>query len=146
MATSRIGGDFDSDAIEAFRSAYAQQMQTAEDLDMDRLSGLPSNVVSNTSPWYENVGLWKYPSGKGPEDDLKAAFNPQEHYTVEEEEEEPELTDEEIREYLQSLSDEEFESFGKELGIYEDEQDDAPMTDNEIDSLISELLNDDAED
>lgn len=144
--TNRIGGDYSAEALEQFRAAYAQQLASPDQDEIANNSGLPSNTVSNTAPWYSSVGIWKYPSGKGPEDDLKAAFNPQEHYTVEEEEEEPELTDEEIREYLQSLSDEEFESFGKELGIYEDEQDDAPMTDNEIDSLIGELLNDDAED
>ena len=149
MATNRIGGDFNGDAIEAFRAAYAQQLQTAEELDLDQLSGLPSNVVSNTSPWYSSVGLWKYPSGKGPEDDLKAPFNPQDHYTVDEEEEEDEekLTDEEVREYLNSLSDEEFDNFGRDLGLYgEDEEDEddgeVPMTDDEIDSLISELLDD----
>ena len=74
--TSRIGGDFNADAIEAFRAAYAQQMQTPDENEVDQISGLPTNVVANTSPWIEHTGLWKYPSGKGPDQDLKTAFNP----------------------------------------------------------------------
>lgn len=74
--TSRIGGDFNQDAIEAFRAAYAQQMQTPDENEVDKISGLPTNVVANTSPWIEHTGLWKYPSGKGPDQDLKTAFNP----------------------------------------------------------------------
>jgi hypothetical protein len=38
--------------------------------------GLPTDTISNTSPWIEHTGLWKYPSGKGPDDDLKQPFNP----------------------------------------------------------------------
>lgn len=74
--TSRIGGDFNRDAIEAFRAAYAQQMQTPDENEVDKISGLPTNVVANTSPWVEHTGLWKYPSGRGPDQDLKTAFNP----------------------------------------------------------------------
>jgi len=74
--TSRIGGDFNADAIEAFRAAYAQQMQTPDENEVDQISGLPTNVVANTSPWIEHTGLWKYPSGRGPDQDLKTAFNP----------------------------------------------------------------------
>jgi hypothetical protein len=32
--------------------------------------------VTNTSPWIEHTGLWKYPSGKGPDEELKTPFNP----------------------------------------------------------------------
>ena len=77
--TNRILGDWNSDALEAFRSAYAQQLLTVEDQDVDTHSGLPSNTISNTSPWYSQVGTWRYPSGKGPEDDLKQPFNPDQY-------------------------------------------------------------------
>ena len=54
---------------------------------------------ANTSPWIETTGLWKYPSGKGPESDLKAPFNPEAYYSSEigdeeEEEEFDEIVDE----------------------------------------------------
>lgn len=74
--TNRIGGDFDQEAIEAFRAAYAQQLASPDQEDVANNSGLPTNVVTNTSPWIEHTGLWKYPSGKGPDQDLKTAFNP----------------------------------------------------------------------
>ena len=74
--TNRIGGDFDQEAIEAFRAAYAQQLASPDQEDVANNSGLPTNVVTNTSPWIEHTGLWKYPSGKGPDQDLKTAFDP----------------------------------------------------------------------
>ena len=74
--SSRIGGDFNQDAIEAFRAAYAQQLASPEQDEIANNSGLPTNVVTNTSPWIEHTGLWRYPSGKGPDEDLKAPFNP----------------------------------------------------------------------
>jgi hypothetical protein len=74
--TNRIGGDFNADAIEAFRAAYAQQLASPEQDEIANNSGLPTNVVTNTSPWLEHTGLWKYPSGKGPDEDLKTPFNP----------------------------------------------------------------------
>jgi hypothetical protein len=74
--TNRIGGDFGADAMEAFRAAYAQQLASPNQDEIANNSGLPTNTIANTSPWYEHVGIWKYPSGKGPEEDLKAPFNP----------------------------------------------------------------------
>jgi len=73
--TNRIGGDFGAEAIEAFRAAYAQQLLSPDSDEVANNSGLPTNTIANTSPWYEGVGLWKYPSGKGPEEDLKQPFN-----------------------------------------------------------------------
>jgi len=74
--TSRIGGDFNQEAMEAFRAAYAQQLASPDADEIANNSGLPTNVVTNTSPWIEHTGLWKYPSGRGPDQDLKTAFNP----------------------------------------------------------------------
>lgn len=81
--TNRIGGDFNQGAIEAFRAAYAQQLQTPDSEEVANNSGLPTNVVTNTSPWIEHTGLWKYPSGKGPDDDLKTPFNPNDYLSGE---------------------------------------------------------------
>jgi hypothetical protein len=74
--SNRVGGDFNQDAIEAFRAAYAQQLASPDQENIANNSGLPTNVVTNTSPWIEHTGLWKYPSGKGPDEDLKSPFNP----------------------------------------------------------------------
>lgn len=74
--TNRIGGDFGAEAMEAFRAAYAQQLASPDQDEVANNSGLPTNVVTNTSPWIEHTGLWKYPSGKGPDEDLKTPFNP----------------------------------------------------------------------
>ena len=81
--TNRIGGDFNYEAIEAFRAAYAQQMATPDEEQIANNSGLPTNIITNTSPWLETTGLWKYPSGKGPDDDLKTPFNPDSYYSSE---------------------------------------------------------------
>jgi hypothetical protein len=110
--TNRIGGDYSHEALEAFRSAYAQQLSTPEDQDIDARTGLPTAHISNTSPWIEHVGIWKYPSGKGPDGDLKQPFTPESYYDGEEDtDEEVQLTDEEIDtlidEILEELSTEE---------------------------------------
>lgn len=81
--TNRIGGDFGLEAMEAFRAAYAQQLSSPDDDGIANDSGLPTNTVANTSPWIEHTGLWKYPSGKGPDDDLKQPFDPNGYFSNE---------------------------------------------------------------
>jgi hypothetical protein len=125
MPTSRIGGDYNAEALEAFRSAYAAQMQTPEDQDIHKESGLPTSEVSNTSPWFASTGLWRYPSGRGPDDDLKQPFNPNSFLPQNEDDEEEEdddiLTDEQIDAYLDSLSAEELNSLAQQLAEEEAE-------------------------
>lgn len=112
--TNRIGGDFDQEVIEAFRAAYAQQeLQNPDESEFDPLSGLPTNVIANTSPWIEHTGLWKYPSGKGPDDDLKNAFDPNAYLSGEVMD-----GDEEI----ESMSDEEVENLVNEITSDEEEE------------------------
>jgi hypothetical protein len=140
MATSRLGGDFDFDALEAFRNAYAAQMQTPEDLDMDKRTGLPGNEISNTAPWIHTTGLWKYPSGKGPESDLKAPFDPNQYFTREPETVDlADLTEEELDAYLDTLSEDEILALSTELEAgFSDEEEDG-MSEEEIENLIAEL-------
>jgi hypothetical protein len=104
--TNRIGGDFGHDAMEAFRQAYAQQLATPDQDEVANNSGLPTNVIANTSPWFEHVGFWKYPSGKGPDEDLKTPFNPNVY-----------LSDEVVdgEEEIESMSDEEVENLINEI-------------------------------
>jgi len=104
--TNRIGGDFNQDAIEAFRAAYAQQLASPDTDEVANNSGLPTNVITNTSPWIEHTGLWRYPSGKGPDEDLKTPFNPNVY-----------LSDEVVDgdEEIESMSDEEVENLINEI-------------------------------
>jgi len=104
--TNRIGGDYSHEALEAFRAAYAQQLSTPQDQDIDARTGLPTSHISNTSPWIDHVGVWKYPSGKGPDDDLKQPFQPESYYEEEETDEDEELTEEEIDTLIDEILDE----------------------------------------
>ena len=109
---NRIGGDFNQDVVDAFRAAYAAQLQTPQDQEMDDRMGLPTDTISNTSPWIEHTGLWKYPSGKGPDDDLKQPFNPNSYLPEEmlgEDNDSESLSDEEVETLLNEIigSDEE---------------------------------------
>jgi hypothetical protein len=112
--TNRIGGDFNADAIEAFRQAYAQQLASPDQENIANNSGLPTNVVTNTSPWIEHTGLWKYPSGKGPEEDLKQPFNPNAYLSDEVEDGDDEID---------SLSEEEVENLINEITGSDSEED-----------------------
>jgi hypothetical protein len=105
--TNRIGGDFNLDAIEAFRAAYAQQLQTPDADEVANNSGLPTNVVTNTSPWIEHTGLWKYPSGKGPDEELKTPFNPNSYLSgevMDGDGEIDEMTDEEVEHLVNEIT------------------------------------------
>jgi hypothetical protein len=105
--SNRIGGDFDADAMEAFRAAYATQFMTPEDQDVDAFTGLPTGEISNTSPWIAHTGLWKYPNGKGPEEDLKQPFSAEQYYAPEgdeyEEDTEEPTSGEEIDELIEEI-------------------------------------------
>lgn len=110
--TNRIGGDFNLDAIEAFRAAYAQQMETPDSEEVANNSGLPTNVVTNTSPWIAHTGLWKYPSGKGPDEDLKTPFNPNDYLSgevIDGDGEIEEMSDEEIEHLVNEITGEDDE-------------------------------------
>lgn len=132
--SNRIGGDFNADAVEAFRAAYAAQLMTPEDLDTHQESGLPGETISNTSPWIEHTGLWRYPSGKGPDEDLQKPFNVQEYL--------PEENDEIEEDFDAEDGDEDIE------GYYESESDDDDdedidldqFTDEELDAFMEEIM------
>jgi hypothetical protein len=143
MATSRIGGDYNAEALEAFRAAYANQMQTPEDLDIAP-NGLPGSEISNTSPWVMHTGLWKANDGMSRDFVPNQPFNADsyikqdEEYEEESEEDEEPLTEDEIDAYLDSLSVEELSSLMAQL---EEEALDTSgeMSEEEIDNLIEEI-------
>jgi hypothetical protein len=74
--SNRVGGDFNADAIETFRAAYAQQLASPDQDEIANNSGLPTNVVTNTSPWIEHTGLWKAHDGRSLTYEHKTPFNP----------------------------------------------------------------------
>jgi hypothetical protein len=118
-----MNGFFSPEAMEALQQAYEMQL-TPEQQDIDAVSGLPTNVVSNTSPWHGTVEMWKYPDG----------LNKREHgdilYTAQDDD-------------LEEESDEEEEEFDTE---YEEDVTESEMTEEEVDALIQELLESDDED
>jgi hypothetical protein len=139
MGTNRIGGDWSAEALEAFRAAYGQSLVNPAEHDIDQNTGLPTEVISTGSPWAAHVGLWKYPSGKGPEEDLKKPFNV-EDYMPENDDDAEEMTLEEARALLDELLDEEEDNeLDEEVTNDLDEED--IISDEEIDALVEELLN-----
>ena len=141
IGSSRIGGDYNAEALEAFRSAYAAQMQTPEDLDIAP-NGMPGNEVSNTSPWLTHTGLWKANDGLSRDFVPNQPFNPDAYLTQEDEsDEEDELTEEDFDNYLNTLSLDELQSLAEDLGIEPEEPSDT-MSEEEVDNLIAELSND----
>jgi len=140
MSTSRIGGDYNLEAWEAFRAAYGQQLMTPQEHDVDARTGLPTENVSNTSPWLATTGLWRYPSGKGPDDNLRTPFNPQEFITQEDEINLDEMTEEELDAYLDTLSEDELVALSAQFEQEESLDTSGEMSDEEIDALIEELI------
>jgi hypothetical protein len=124
--TNRIGGDFDVDAVEAFRAAYAAQLLTPEDLDLDERTGLPTGEISNTSPWLAHTGLWKANDGQSRDFVPNQPFNPEDYYTTDS------LDDDNELEMLSDEGDEEAEDDELET-----------LSDEEIDVLIAEILSGD---
>lgn len=158
--TNRINGDFDQDSMEAFRAAYAAQLLEPEDQEIDAHTGLPSNVVLNTSPWIQHTGLWKANPGNLND------FVPNQVLSAPETESEiDEISDEEIDNlvnellsseldddfliddsYLEDDEDEELEALidellseGNEDGLYLEEPEEVELSEEDIDELIDSL-------
>jgi hypothetical protein len=132
--TNRIGGDFNQDAVEAFRAAYAQILNAPEDDSVANDSGLPTDTVANTSPWHDHMPLWKYPSGKGPEDDLRAPFNPDD-YVNEVDEDDEQLSEGEIETLLNELLNQ----------TEAEEEEETTLSDEDLERLVDQLLTEDEE-
>ena len=110
---------FSPEALEALQEAYANQLTTPDEMDIDQLTGMPTNQVSNTSPWHGTVDLWKYPDGK-----TKLETSPIMYHGGDEDE----IDDED-----EGIYDE---------GDYEAGDDEA-LSEEEVDALIQELLESD---
>jgi hypothetical protein len=114
-----MNGFFNQEALAALQSAYEMQL-TPEEMDIDQHTGLPTNVVSNTSPWHGSVDLWKYPNGVTKLETSPIMYSSKEGEYEDEDEEEA------------------IEGPQEEEGLEEE-----ALSDEEIDSLIEELLNSD---
>ena len=110
-----MNGFFAPDALEALQEAYEMQLEPDE-MDIDQVTGLPTNQVSNTSPWHGSVDLWKYPDG------VNKVENGPIMYNIEDDDE----------------GDEDEETVSQ----YDDDEEET-LSDEEIDTLIDELLTSD---
>jgi hypothetical protein len=149
--SNRINGDFDSDSIEAFRAAYASQILEPEDQETDKYTGLPTNLVLNTSPWIQHTGLWKANDGSNKDFQANQVLVP----GVEEPEEE--LSDEELEELIDQLlaedigdalsddSIEEGDDYDDDAYFDIGEEEEPELTDDEVERLIDELLSEESE-
>jgi hypothetical protein len=105
--SGRIGGDFNQDAIEAFRQAYAQQLATPDEDTIANNSGLPTNTIANTAPWYDAVGLWKANDGRSIDYKNKTPFNPNDYLSgeaIDGDGEIEEMTDEEVENLVSEIT------------------------------------------
>lgn len=136
---NRISGDFGTDALEAFRAAYAQREVKPEDLEVDRYTGLPTGEITNISPWIQHTGLWKANPG------TDRTFVPNQLLEVEEEFDDEEISEEDFEKMVDEvLSDlEEEERFADEIyngGDDEEDEDSEDLEDEELEALIDSLL------
>lgn len=149
--TNRINGDFDQTSIEAFRAAYATQFQKPEDQEIDEYTRLPTNVVSNTSPWIQHTGLWKANPGNLND------FVPNQILSLEEETNGEDISDEEIDNLVNELLGELYEEEDREediegeaedllnLLMSADEDEDEELSEEDIDDIVNEFLAEDSE-
>ena len=124
--SNRINGDFDPSSIEAFRAAYASQLLEPEDQEIDSYSGLPTELVLNTSPWIQHTGLWKANDGTDKNFRPNQILVPGQESTEEGEDGQAYEDDDA---FIQSPED--------ELGP---EEDDTELSEEEINFLVEELL------
>jgi len=125
-----MNGFFSTEALEALQEAYKLQL-TPEEMDIDDVTGLPTNQVSNTSPWHGQVEMWKYPNGVVPQAKNEI------HYLHDDEDQGEEVYDDDD-------DDDSIDSgYGvdpEELGEDANDEDAAEMSEEEVEALIADLL------
>jgi len=143
--SNRINGDFDPDSIEAFRAAYAAQILEPEDQETDQYTGLPTNLILNTSPWLQHTGLWKANDGTNKDFQPNQVLVPGLEELAEESEydELDDLSEEELEELVEQLLADEGDD---DLSYYEEKEDEDELSDEELERLIEELLSEEEED
>ena len=128
MNSAFFDPEIENQIREALTTTLNGERKTAEDEDF--VGEVPTNVVSNTSPWFDKVGLWEANPGNDP------TWKPKQELKLNEEEEtqpEGEVEAEESSENESVadgdgdlLSDEElaalFDELAEELGLEEGEE------------------------
>ncbi len=141
------GGDFSQEAYQALREAYANEMVTQEEAEIQGVSVMGQSLSTETipvdSPWLDKVGLEQYPTGKSaysdepqrtPEEVLEimrasvAKRDAEEADEVEETEEDESMSDEEVDNLIESILDDEDETEGEKDEEEEEEEDDSEET------------------
>ena len=119
------GGDFSQEAYQALREAYANEMVTQEEAEIQGVSVMGQSFSTETipvdSPWLDKVGLEQYPSGKSAYSD------------------EPQRTPEEVLEIMRASV---AKSDAEEADEVEETEEDESMSDEEVDNLIESILDD----
>lgn len=123
------GGDFSQEAYQALREAYANELVTQEEAEIQGVSVMGQSLSTETipvdSPWLDKVGLEQYPTGKSAYADG------------------PQRTPEEVLEIMRaSVAKREADEDEAE----EKETEEESMSDEEVDNLIESILDDEDED
>jgi hypothetical protein len=113
---------FSPEALEALQEAYANQLTTPDEMDIDQLTGMPTNQVSNTSPWHGTVDLWRYPDGKNKLETSPIMYRGG--------------VEEEVDEDGDALD-------GEALEVGDEDEDEELLSEEEVEALIQELLESD---
>ena len=119
------GGDFSQEAYQALREAYANELVTQEEAEIQGVSVMGQSLSTETipvdSPWLDKVGLEQYPTGKSAYADG------------------PQRTPEEVLEIMRaSVAKREADEDEAE----EKETEEESMSDEEVDNLIESILDD----
>lgn len=114
-------GSFSPEAYEQLRQAYSDQLQRAEEVEEAGVQIGQDNLGVETAPvrsdWLDKTGLWKYPDGRGERQDVEQRQ----------------------QDLLAALRDENGDLPADEA---EGEDDLDGMTDEEIEAMIDEILDD----
>ena len=113
---------FSPEALEALQAAYGNQLTTPDEMDIDQVTGMPTNQVSNTAPWHGTVDLWRYPDGKNKLETSPIMYRGGDEDEVDEDDD---IYDED------------------DLEVGDDDEDDDTLSEEEVDTLIQELLESD---
>ena len=123
------GGDFSQEAYQALREAYANEMVTQEEAEIQGVSVMGQSLSTETipvdSPWLDKVGLEQYPTGKSAYSD------------------EPQRTPEEVLEIMRASV---AKRDAEEADEVEKTEEDESMSDEEVDNLIESILDDEDDD
>ena len=121
------GGDFSQEAYDALREAYANELTSQEEAELQGVNVMGQQLSMETlpvnSPWKDDIKNWNYPSGK-------SAYSDGEQKT-------PEEVLEIMRASAARRDAEEAQS---------EEEDDESMSDEEVDNLIESITGDEEDD